>query len=67
MENKQNMKVLINDLEFSYPSAQILKGITTEINQGGIRSAIWTKWIWQKYFDEMYEQNTKPPIGLCRS
>lgn len=34
MENKQNMKVLINDLEFSYPSAQILKGITTEINQG---------------------------------
>lgn len=34
MENKENMKIIINELEFFYPSAQILKGVTTEINQG---------------------------------
>lgn len=34
MENKENMKISINNLEFFYPSAQILKGVTTEINQG---------------------------------
>ncbi|MFD1615287.1 ABC transporter ATP-binding protein [Gelatiniphilus marinus] len=34
MENKYNMTVSINELEFFYPSAQILKGVTTEINQG---------------------------------